>query len=91
MVSPSSACAVMLANGRPDMVRQAIQCFRGQSYNNAWLLIWDNGAAPLSDLDLLPREIYAAAGSAPRSIGALRNEAIAFAQKQASALGSIGA
>jgi hypothetical protein len=34
-------CAVMLVNGRPEMVKRAVKCFDAQSYENRILLLYD--------------------------------------------------
>lgn len=38
-----SACATLLTADRPEMTRQAIECFRAQTYENKRLLILDTG------------------------------------------------
>lgn len=42
MNEPSVLC-VMLADGRPGMVRQAVACFRAQTYQPKKILIYDTG------------------------------------------------
>lgn len=37
-----TVCAVMLVNGRPEMVARAIRCFLAQTYERKRLLIWDS-------------------------------------------------
>lgn len=41
MTRPTVAC-VMLANGRQEMVNRAVRCFNGQTYDNRYLLTWEN-------------------------------------------------
>lgn len=75
-------CAVMLMNGRLEMVKRAIRSYRSQTYERKNLLILDSGRDPLVDvLDLERGEFYALAhpplmGGVP--IGALRNFANAM-------------
>jgi len=42
-MSQSTVCAVMLVNGRPEMVKRAIASFRAQTYERKRLLIWNTG------------------------------------------------
>ncbi len=72
-----TVCAVMLVNGRPDMVRRAIRCFQAQTYEARYLVLWDSGEGSIES-NLAPRIFHVAADRLsvrPRSIGALRNEA----------------
>lgn len=87
-----SVCAIMLANGRAAMVKQAVDAFKAQTYQRKILLVYDSGEPqiPLSEDDYVhvdgrPRIHFAKFYSRParsgecaeRTIGALRNEAIA--------------
>lgn len=42
-MSNLSTCCIMLANGRPEMVKRAVRSFRAQSYQRKALLIFDSG------------------------------------------------
>jgi glycosyltransferase involved in cell wall biosynthesis len=46
-VNEPSVCAVMLTANRPEMARQAIECFRRQTYFAKTLLIVNSGANPM--------------------------------------------
>lgn len=70
--------AVMLVNGRHEMVWRAIRCFEAQTYENKRLLIYDTGEEPFSILHghkAISQFIYPSYDS---SIGALRNSALAY-------------
>ncbi len=41
MITPTVAC-VLLANGRPEMVKRAVKSFRAQTYENRILIQYDN-------------------------------------------------
>ncbi len=76
MSAPAVAC-VMLANGRPDMVKRAIKSFRAQTYENKRLLVYCNGS-PITRMvegnhDIVDWATNYAADN--KSIGKLRNEA----------------
>ncbi len=75
MSAPTVAC-VLLANGRPEMVKRAVKSFRAQTYENKELLILNSGNR--GDFDEHESDdvtvLYFPAG-AGRSIGALRNSA----------------
>ena len=78
--SNPSACAVMLANGRPDMVARAVKSFRAQTYEPKLLLILDSGRTPSCDIPMLIFDVSEILGNIYQqcestSIGALRNEA----------------
>ena len=79
MADPT-VCAVMLANGRPEMVRRAVACFRAQTYENKSLLIYDSS-------DEGPAEwineggIYTEHFPVHASVGKLRNAANAYAER----------
>jgi len=38
-----TVCCVMLVNGRPEMVRRAVESFKAQDYLDASLVIWSTG------------------------------------------------
>ena len=79
-VTDPVVCALMLADGRPEMVQRAIRSFRAQTYQNAWLLIFNSGEPGLVWRDMNPREIcVSAAAWRGHTIGALRNAAITLA------------
>jgi hypothetical protein len=68
--------AIMLANGRPAMVRRAIASFEAQTYPNKRLLIWD------SSPDLIccgqTEHVIQVPAEHCHSVGALRNAANGF-------------
>jgi len=74
---------VMLANGRPDMVRRAVAAFHAQEYdvNCRKLLIWNTGAAGdcAAYEDWKTGKVAVIYSEKPTSIGTLRNEANASA------------
>ncbi len=64
----------MLANGRPEMVRRAVNAFHAQTYGEKMLLIWNTGGR--EDFDELEHDDVAVVYSPdPGSIGTLRNRA----------------
>ncbi len=68
--------AVMLANGRPDMVRRAVKSFRAQTYERKWLYILDSGSPSLTDSMRFGGGIsYSKILPSNYSIGHLRNTA----------------
>ncbi len=86
MHNPTVAC-VLLANGRPEMVRRAVKSFRAQTYADKHLLIYDTSEPNMIDLcelagvhmddeDVTIRESKALDHHGNRkSIGYLRNRA----------------
>lgn len=71
---------VMLTRDRPQMARQAVECFNRQTYRNKGLVIWDTGTEIKEIIQpntwhVGPDESY----SGPRTIGQLRNNAIYWA------------
>lgn len=61
----------MLVDGRPDMVRRAIECFRAQTYQNRLLVVVDSGA----DATVIAGAVYHRDRSLKGApIGLLRNE-----------------
>ena len=44
--SNPSVCAIMLANGRPEMVARAVKSFRAQTFRNKRLLVYDTTPIP---------------------------------------------
>jgi hypothetical protein len=36
-------CAIMLTRDRPEMARRAVECFRAQTYEDKYLLVWNTG------------------------------------------------
>ncbi len=80
MSAPTVAC-VMLANGRPDMVKRAVKCFRAKTYENATLFIWDQslyGKPSGSALDYSDYKTLHLHARTPGSIGWMRNAANEF-------------
>ena len=80
MTEPS-VCAIMLTANRSAMARQAVECFRRQTYESKRLLIWDTGKTgelnfePYQKFGLINHELALSREIAPRAIGTLRNEA----------------
>ena len=76
-----TVCGVMLVNGRAQMVKRAIQCFRAQTYEPKRLIILDTGTTPL-DLERYPG-IWEESAYMPEwageTIGCLRNKANSIA------------
>ncbi len=75
---PSEAplvCAIMLVNGREKMVRRAVESFRAQTYSNAVLVIWDNGATRVP-IEQKPFDRVWWWTGPKKSIGMMRNEVI---------------
>lgn len=76
-MSDPSVVAVMLTANRPEMARQAIECFRAQTYGNKRLMIFDTGkdsAGYFLDYAGIRHE-WASLSPASWTIGQLRNEA----------------
>lgn len=68
------ATIIMLYADRPQFIKRALSSFRSQTYENKYLLIYDNGKESLS-LDLQQREMLVRDQPRELSIGALRNAA----------------
>ena len=70
-------CAVMLVDGRPEMVRRAVASFHAQTYPRKRLMGLDTGAEPQRGIEETERNVFRI--SAPQfrgqTIGQLRNEA----------------
>lgn len=84
--SQPTVCAIMLVNGRAEMVRRAVKCFREQTYVPRFMLLFDTGTfndqSIFSDARMLSPVndkwgcLIAHAGIAGgRSVGQLRNAA----------------
>lgn len=79
--------AVMLANGRPAMVRRAIESFARQTYENRRLLVWDttpddslrSTLDPCEDLGMLVAPIVSREAFVGVCMGLLRNAANKYA------------
>jgi glycosyltransferase involved in cell wall biosynthesis len=78
-MSQPTVCAIMLVNGRPEMVRRAIASFRAQTYEAKRLFILDTGEVevPVMQEDGVYQEYMPKARAA--TIGWLRNEANSYA------------
>ena len=77
-MSAPTVAAVMLANGRPEMVSRAIKSFLAQTYENKRLLIWDSSPG-LTCCDQLDHNgVVHVPAMDGGSIGCLRNEANSF-------------
>lgn len=76
-MSQPTVVAVMLVNGRPDMVRRAVESFQQQTYVHRRLLLFDSGSPSHPYLSQRwPRIMhYIGPSSQGMPIGGLRNEA----------------
>ncbi len=78
-----TVCAVMLVNGRHEMVKRAIRSFQAQTYQEKHLYLLDNGDVPCTDAlpDKYPKHgiLYHRSPRRGRTIGELRNYAIDWA------------
>ncbi len=74
--------AVMLVNGRQEMVDRAIRSFHSQTYQNKVLQIFDSGM-PFLELEQPPGVdiVRSFSVTGPRPIGTLRNEVNEFASQ----------
>jgi hypothetical protein len=68
----------MLTRDRPKLAKGAVECFRAQTYPAKELLIWDTSDEVDSYQSRIDRVAQVFADKAPRTIGALRNEANAY-------------
>lgn len=74
--------AVMLVDGRPELVQRAIRCFRAQTYENKRLLIYDSGDVQAVYPEYWPIVDYVRASCRNgQTIGELRNAANRIAEK----------
>ena len=80
-MSKPTVCAVMLVNGRPEMVARAIRSFRAQTYERKWLLLWDSTPELICCDQTEHDGVYHVPAADAGSIGALRNEANGFWNK----------
>ena len=72
--------AIMPTRERPEFALQAVRYFPAQDYANKELVVLEDGTPSLAGrLPDDPRIRYVATGAAPRSIGAMRNEACRLA------------
>lgn len=72
-------CAVMLTKDWNEMAKRAIECFRSQTYQNKYLLIWDtSGMRPFAYSWDLPENIHVCEDVSEFTIGTLRNRAIGW-------------
>ena len=72
--------AIMPTRERPEFALQAVRYFLSQDYPNKELVVLEDGTPSLAGrLPDDPRIRYVATGAAPRSIGAMRNEACRLA------------
>ena len=72
--------AILLTADRPEFTRQAVECFRAQTYSNKRLLVWDSSAKPPEiDYAGLPEDEYYIRDWNPLVIGQLRNKANEYA------------
>jgi Glycosyl transferase family 2 len=78
-MSQPTVCAIMLVNGRHEMVRRAVASFRAQTYEAKRLLLWDTGEPPFDNAIYPPGIHHVLEGGQSKSIGALRNDANDFA------------
>lgn len=79
-MSEPTVTAIMLVNGRPEMVDRSLKAFRAQTYRNKQLLIYDTSKNPLRPRLNPPwpieQEHYAVDRGSNKTIGELRNQAI---------------
>lgn len=79
MASSPLVCCVCLTADRQAFTDRAVRCFLRQTYPNARLLIYDTGKVPYRYPSIIPDSTVTIArneSTKPRTIGALRNEAI---------------
>lgn len=69
-----SVVCIMLANGRPEMVKRAVASFHAQQYEQKRLLIWNTGDAD-DFLEFIDDRVDVQASGVLGSVGALRNMA----------------
>lgn len=78
-MSQPSVCAILLTADRPEMTRQAVECFRAQTYANKRLYVYDSGEVPVIDSlpDEFPKDgiVYHRTVRNGRTVGVLRNDA----------------
>ncbi len=73
-------CCVTLVNGRPEMTRRAVESYLAQTYENRVLLLWDTGNPLFASTEFAMRDRRLVHwGGMPKTIGAMRNDAIAWA------------
>ncbi len=70
-----SIAAICLYADRPQFIASMLESFRQQTYENKWLVIFDNGIEPF-EAELQPRETLIRDPAQGRTIGELRNAAI---------------
>ena len=75
-----TVCCVLLTRDRPEMAARAVRCFRRQSYENKWLLIFYQVEEDLGYPEQNIAEIYMP-DAYGKSIGRLRNLANSFTDK----------
>lgn len=78
-MSEPSVVAIILTNGRDAMLKQAIECYRRQTYPNKSLLVFDT-SPQMRDLGLGTGEIVVHAHEWKESIGFIRNAAVELAK-----------
>ncbi len=73
-----SVCAIMLTDNRPEMARQAVECFRRQTYANKFLLGLDSAlhATPGLPYGESDSTVVWMPDMAGKTIGELRNAAV---------------
>lgn len=70
-----TVCAVMLTADRPEMTRRAVECFRAQTYQNKYLVVWDSGSRAVG-IEVGDDELWIRETPCGVLIGKLRNSAI---------------
>lgn len=75
MNTEPKVCCIMLANGRPEMVKRAIRCFQAQTYRPVKMLIYNSGEMPIPDLPAYVGEAHLVGPPKGITIGELRNRA----------------
>lgn len=81
MADPT-VCAILLTADRPELARKAVESFRSQTYQSKRLLILDSGTDDTEfeeddEISWITTHSHGPDGT-PRTIGELRNEAVAF-------------
>lgn len=77
MTEPT-VCCICLTADRPEMTRQAVECFRAQTYPAKRLLIFDSGREMEPNFDNEDRSEFWVPAPTGLTIGELRNAANAF-------------
>lgn len=74
-----TVCAIMLVNGREQMVRRAVKCYREQAYPNKRLLIVNSGPMPTLAVETVDMWEPCFVGIDTLTVGELRNHGNKYA------------